>query len=79
MFSALEFFSPEHDVKLYRKKLPPSMQVQKVIGLAQRLFNTGTEVPKLAYISSKVKRDYLNMCIQMRHKVTTLTGVKVKM
>lgn len=29
------------------------MQVQKVIGLAQRLFNTGTEVPKLAYISSK--------------------------
>jgi len=31
------------------------MQVQKVIGLAQRLFNTGTEVPKLAYISSKVR------------------------
>jgi hypothetical protein len=31
------------------------MQVQKVIGLAQRLFNTGTEIPKLAYISSKVR------------------------
>jgi len=29
------------------------MQVQKVIGLAQRLFNTGTEVPKLVYISLK--------------------------
>ncbi|GFG39933.1 hypothetical protein Cfor_08990 [Coptotermes formosanus] len=53
LFSAIEFFSPDHDGKLYRKKLPPSMQVQKVIGLAQRLFNTGTEIPKLAYISSK--------------------------
>jgi hypothetical protein len=31
------------------------MRVQNLIGLAQRLFNTGTVIPKLVYINSKVR------------------------
>ncbi|XP_069698305.1 tubulin-specific chaperone E [Periplaneta americana] len=49
----VEIFSPDQDCKTYRKKLPLSMQVQKLMGLVQRLFNTGSEMPRLAYISSK--------------------------
>lgn len=49
----VDIFCPDHGGKSYRKKLPQSMRVQNLIGLAQRLFNTGTVIPKLVYINSK--------------------------
>lgn len=49
----VELFSPDHNGKTFKKKLPSSMQVQRLSGLVQRLFNTGNQIPKLAYISSK--------------------------
>jgi hypothetical protein len=59
LFSAVEIFNPDHGGKPYKKKLPLSMQVNKLTGLAQRLFNTRTEIPKLAYIRSKVRCNLL--------------------
>ncbi|XP_021917557.1 tubulin-specific chaperone E isoform X2 [Zootermopsis nevadensis] len=50
----VEIFSPDHGGRSYTKKLPQSMQVQTLIGMSQRLFDTTTVIPKLAYISSKV-------------------------
>ncbi|GLG94418.1 Tubulin-specific chaperone E [Gryllus bimaculatus] len=49
----VEIFSPKMEGKVYKKKLPLNMSVQKLIGLVQRLYNTGSEVPYLTYISSK--------------------------
>jgi hypothetical protein len=59
LFSAVDIFCPDHGGKSYRKKIPQSMRVQNLIGLAQRLFNTGTEIPKLVYIDSKVRYSVL--------------------
>ncbi|PNF32444.1 Tubulin-specific chaperone E [Cryptotermes secundus] len=56
----VNIFCPDHGGKSYRKKVPQSMRVQNLIGLAQRLFNTGTKIPKLVYISSKVRCTLLN-------------------
>ena len=47
------------------------MQIQKVIGLAQRLFNTGTEIPKLAYISSKVREVTKHLYVKNIYNVRT--------
>jgi hypothetical protein len=76
LFSAVEIFSPDDGDKSYRKKLPQTMQIQKLIGLAQRLFNTGTEIPKLAYISSKVGHGSLYSCtlkIKVQNFLSNLT------
>ena len=54
VYSVIELFSPDHNGKSFKKKLPSSMQVHRLSGLVQKLFDTGNTIPKLACISSKV-------------------------
>jgi hypothetical protein len=77
LFLAVEIFSPDHGGKSYKKKLPQSMQVQKLTGLAQRLFNTRNEIPKLAYISSKVRYNLFYIFTLKINKFGTLSYLKL--
>lgn len=48
------FCSSQPNMPQFQKKLPKNMTVQKLIGLVQRLMDTGGHVPKLCAISAKV-------------------------
>lgn len=48
-----------------KRKLLKDMEVQKMIGLAQRLFKTGGKIPALSFIPRNVSLilDYIKKCI----------------
>ena len=52
----VEFVCPDHldQPKGIKRKLLKDMEVQKVIGLAQRLFKTGGKIPNLSFIQQNV-------------------------
>lgn len=50
----VELFSPSNPSLVFRKKVPFNMTVQKLSGLVQRIFDTGTEVPRLFCLQSSV-------------------------
>lgn len=44
-----------------KRKLLKDMNVQKVIGLAQRLFKTGGKMPELSFVQQKVLENEYNV------------------
>lgn len=44
-----------------KRKLLKDMEVQKVIGLAQRLFRTGGKIPRLSFIQQNVIIIFYNL------------------
>lgn len=52
----VEFICPNdpHQLKGIKRKLLKDMEVQKVIGLAQRLFKTGGRIPTLSFVQQDV-------------------------
>lgn len=52
----VEFLCPDdsHQPRGIKRKLLKDMEVQKIIGLAQRLFKTGGKIPALSFISQDV-------------------------
>lgn len=55
----VEFVCPDHldQPKGIKRKLLKDMEVQKVIGLAQRLFKTGGKIPNLSFIQQNLSKD----------------------
>lgn len=55
----VEFICPDHpnQPKGIKRKLLKDMEVQKVIGLAQRLFRTGGKIPTLSFIQRNLSKD----------------------
>lgn len=55
----VEFVCPNHpqQPKGIKRKLLKDMEVQKVIGLAQRLFKTGGKIPTLSFIQRNLSND----------------------
>ncbi|XP_029056552.2 tubulin-specific chaperone E isoform X1 [Osmia bicornis bicornis] len=55
----VEFVCPDHpeQPKGIKRKLLKDMEVQKVIGLAQRLFRTGGKIPTLSFIQKNLSKD----------------------
>lgn len=61
----VEFVCPDHldQPKGIKRKLLKDMEVQKVIGLAQRLFKTGGKIPNLSFIKQNVILTFYNLYI----------------
>lgn len=61
----VEFVCPDHldQPKGIKRKLLKDMEVQKVIGLAQRLFKTGGKIPNLSFIQQNVILTFYNSYI----------------
>ncbi|KAG7198222.1 hypothetical protein KM043_005629 [Ampulex compressa] len=55
----VELVCPDHpsQPKGIKRKLLKDMEVQKVIGLAQRLFKTGGKIPSLSFIQQNLSKD----------------------
>lgn len=55
----VEFICPNHpqQPRGIKRKLLKDMEVQKVIGLAQRLFKTGGKIPELSFIQRNLSND----------------------
>ncbi|XP_012175733.1 tubulin-specific chaperone E isoform X2 [Bombus affinis] len=55
----VEFVCPDHpnQPRGIKRKLLKDMEVQKVIGLAQRLFRTGGKIPRLSFIQQNLSKD----------------------
>ncbi|XP_015429023.1 PREDICTED: tubulin-specific chaperone E [Dufourea novaeangliae] len=55
----VEFVCPDHanQPRGVKRKLLKDMEVQKVIGLAQRLFRTGGKIPSLSFIQHNLSKD----------------------
>ncbi|XP_076761098.1 glyoxalase 1 isoform X1 [Xylocopa sonorina] len=55
----VEFVCPDHpnQPRGIKRKLLKDMEVQKVIGLAQRLFRTGGKIPRLSFIQPDLSKD----------------------
>ncbi|OAD56160.1 Tubulin-specific chaperone E [Eufriesea mexicana] len=56
---SMEFVCPDHpnQPRGIKRKLLKDMEVQKVIGLAQRLFRTGGKIPRLSFIQQNLSKD----------------------
>ena len=54
----VEFVCPNdpNQPKGIKRKLLKDMNVQKVVGLAQRLFKTGGKIPELSFVQQKVQK-----------------------
>lgn len=61
----VEFVCPDHpnQPRGIKRKLLKDMEVQKVIGLAQRLFRTGGKIPRLSFIQQNVIITFYNLYI----------------
>ncbi|KOC61278.1 Tubulin-specific chaperone E [Habropoda laboriosa] len=55
----VEFVCPDHpnQPRGIKRKLLKDMEVQKVVGLAQRLFRTGGKIPILSFIQQNLSKD----------------------
>ncbi|XP_053973268.1 tubulin-specific chaperone E isoform X1 [Hylaeus volcanicus] len=55
----VEFLCPDHpnQPRGIKRKLLKDMEVQKVIGLTQRLFRTGGKIPSLSFIQHNLSKD----------------------
>lgn len=63
----VQFVCPDHpnQPRGIKRKLLKDMEVQKVIGLAQRLFKTGGKIPALSFIQQNVTL-IVSMCINYK-------------
>ncbi|XP_072755413.1 tubulin-specific chaperone E-like [Anoplolepis gracilipes] len=59
----VEFVCPDdpHQPRGIKRKLLKDMEVQKMIGLAQRLFKTGGKIPALSFISQDLSNDEISL------------------
>ncbi|CAL1685652.1 unnamed protein product [Lasius platythorax] len=59
----VEFVCPNdpHQPRGIKRKLLKDMEVQKMIGLAQRLFKTGGKIPVLSFISQDLSNDEISL------------------
>lgn len=76
----VEFVCPDHpnQPRGIKRKLLKDMEVQKVIGLAQRLFRTGGKIPRLSFIQQNVIITFYNLYMYIGVYLSEITSLRYR-